>query len=240
MRRCVLLGALLIGGWLVAPGCGNGDGGNDSGHPGQDAGPDSGTPADGGRPDAGADAGVPSCQGLTPPTVPLQVSAACPGFTACGGNPAGRWVYDGGCAPNPFTNLTDVCNGVTVSSPTGTISGCVSFSGANSGTVARQVAWTLTATADFPSTCVPSGCASLQDAVRTYYPTATCSTTSGGCACTVTRTGSVNDSSGFVVTGTEIIAGGVSYPFCAPAGGALQYREGGSSPQFPEGNLARR
>ena len=237
MRRSLLLGALVIGGWLAAPGCDPGVNNNDGGN---DGGTDSGTTPDSGLPDGGQDGGVPSCLGFTAPTVPLQVATACPTFTACGGNPSGRWVYDGGCANNPFTNLTAPCSGVTISNPTGTISGCITFSGALSGTVARQVGWTLTATANFPSTCAPTGCAPLETAVRAYYPNATCGTVAGGCDCTVSTSGSVNDNTAYVVTGTDIIAGGITYPFCAPTGSVMQYREGGSSPQLPLGDLGRR
>lgn len=245
MRRNVFLGgALLVVGWLVAPACGGGDprndGGTDSGQPGSDAGVDSGTDSgtttDGGLPDAGPT----TCMGFTPPTVPLQVASSCPGFTPCGGNPAGRWSYDAGCAVNPFTNLTGLCSGVTVSNPTGTISGCVAFSGAISGTVQRQVSWTITATATFPSSCVPTTCAALETAVRGYYPNATCTAVTGGCSCTITRPGSVNDSASFYVSGTDIIAGGIYYPFCVvPAAATLRYREAGSPPSVPEADLRR-
>lgn len=233
MRRSLLLGALVFGGWLAMPGCDPGGGNNDSG---QDSGMDGG--GDGGM-DGGQDGGVPSCQGFTAPTVPLQVSSACSAFTACGGNPAGRWVYDGGCIENPITTVPG-CPGATIPNTVATINGCVSFSGALSGTVARKVDWVATATMQFPSSCVPTNCTDLQSAVRNYYPNATCSAATGGCDCTVSRDGGVNDTASYVVSSTNIIAGGATYPFCIPTSNVMQYQEAGSSPQLPQGDLGRR
>jgi len=182
---------------------------------------------------------MPTCLGFSAPTVPLQVASSCAALNACGGNPAGRWVYDGGCIENPITDATG-CPGATVSNTAATINGCVSFSGALAGTVARKVDWVATATLHFPSTCVPTNCTSLQTAVRAYYPNATCGAASGGCDCTVSRDGGVNDSSSYVVNGTNIIAGGVTYPFCIPSTNVMQYQEAESSPQVPQGDLGRR
>jgi hypothetical protein len=245
VRRSLLLGALLLGGWLVMPGCepggGNGDGGVDAGSDaGSDGGVDSGSPPDGGRTDAGQDAGVPTCQGFTAPTVSLQISSACPAFNPCGGNPSGRWVYDGGCIENPITGIPG-CAGATITDAGATVTGCVSFSGALSGTVERKVDWVANAIVHFPSTCVPTTCSDLQIAVRVYYPNATCSAVAtGGCDCAVSRSGGVNDNTDFVVSGTNIIAASTTYPFCTPTTDILQYREAGSSPQLPQGDLGRR
>jgi hypothetical protein len=247
----LLLGTLVFGGslaMLAMPGCdpggGNNDGGQDGGadgghDAGMDGGADSGSSSDGGSSDGGQDGGVPSCQGFTAPTVPLQVSSSCPTFTACGGNPAGRWAYDGGCAENPFTSVPG-CAGASISPPAATINGCVSFSGALSGTVARKVDWVATTTIHFPSSCVPTNCSDLQTVVRTYYPNATCSAATGGCDCAVSRDGGVNDTTSYVVNGTDIIAGGITYPFCIPTTNIMQYQEASSTPQLPQGHLGRR
>lgn len=249
MRRTLLLGALVIGGWLAMPGCDPGGGGNDSGHDaggngGNDGGGDSGTSGDGGSTDGGStdggqDSGVPTCLGFPAPTVPLQVGSSCPGFTPCGGNPTGRWVYDGGCAVNPITSVPG-CSAATVTNTGATITGCVSFSGPFFGTVARKVDWVANASIHFPSSCVPTNCNDLQTAVRNYYPNATCGAGAGGCDCAVSRDGGVNDSASYVVSGSTIIANGINYPFCMPTGNDMQYLESGSSPQLPQGDLGRR
>jgi hypothetical protein len=76
------------------------------------------------------------------------------------------------------------------------------------------------------------------DDLVTLHPD--CSAATGGCDCTVSRDGGVNDTTSYVVNGMNIIAGGVTYPFCIPTSNVMQYQEAGSSPQLPQGDLGRR
>ncbi len=154
----------------------------------------------------------------------------CPAFNACGGNPQGVWVYTSGCVDNPFPELRQSCTGMTVSSATGQVSGCVAFSDTR---VSRKATWSINATVFFPQSCVPGTCADLQTLAATYYPGATCSAAAGGCNCNLTRTGNVNHDAVYTVNGNRLIVNGSNqYEFCA-SGNAFSHREvtpGGGEP----------
>jgi len=234
MSRLTTLGVLGLCAALFILRCGtvpidNKDGGADSGHP--DAGG-----SDGGLSDAGTDAGtVPSCAGFAPPTVAMEVPLVCPAFANCGGEERGRWAYDGGCFNNPFQDVSSLCAGASYSNAAGTITGCVAFDGLSA---ERHASWTITGTVFLPTVCTTGNCATTQTTIEALFPGATCASGAGGCTCSLTTSGSTNDTALYVRDGGTLVVNGVDYPYCVN-GDALRYKEAGSSPSEPEGRLLR-
>lgn len=188
--------------------------------------------ADGGSDANDKDAHVPGT------SVPVQYGS-CASFSPCGGDPKGTWTYSGGCLD--ALDLSS-CPNATITNPDVKVKGQVTFSGSTTGTVARLVEISTSATLGIPQSCVNAipipalqTCAGLQAALQLPPPqgagfdTATCTAAAGpngGCDCQVAKT-TVEDSAGtFTANGNVITTGnGQTYSYCVSPASTLTYQE---------------
>jgi hypothetical protein len=121
--------------------------------------------------------------------------------TRCAGNLQGTWFYTQACGDDPLADFRQLCSSVTLVSSNSTLAGRVDFAGAN---VARQVTTSFNTTVNLPTACASIGCSSIQSLLRQSVPTATCTSAASprtGCDCTVTGTGSLDESGTFTNDG---------------------------------------
>jgi hypothetical protein len=147
----------------------------------------------------------------------------CASGTACGGDIVGTWAVTSSCISETITG--GQCAGGT-QTVAGTVTGTITY-GADL-TYNQNFVLIATQTASVPTACLVSGtitltCDQFRQQILTSgaYTTATCSPTSGGCACTgsINRTAQVTGT--YTTTGSGLLTttsstGGVSnFDFCA-------------------------
>jgi hypothetical protein len=128
---------------------------------------------------------------------------------ACGGNAIGNWKYKGACTSvDLFATLKVLCPLATATSPVYNIGGTLDISGSIPVmSFTRALSFTASSNLLIPNSCVPTGCSALSAIILGFIPsgsTATCSSSSAGCSCSVVA------NYGLAGSGTVTAVGGVA------------------------------
>jgi len=182
----------------------------------------------------------------TPPgTVPpastveaaVEVGAACPAFTACGGALAGTYDYTGGCLGDLLAAARARCPSLDTSKVKVVVKGSLHFAGA---ALTRDVASTVSGVLGFPASCTAGQCGAVETALKQAgFPTATCSGTAA-CDCTISRSETTKNATTFTVSGSTVTtADGESYAICVK-GAELTYTGKSAGAEEGSWSLAKR
>lgn len=206
--------------------------GEDSGidAPSTDAGTDAGAPLPDGSILPPRDAGDPfGDTGTLPPPawVPIEIAvdAACPAFTACGGDEVGTWDVTGGCLEieGPGAVL-EMCPGATFDVEARG-RGRVTFDG---DTAVRAAQSEIIATVFVPTLCASfvGGCPAIEDLIQMQTPDSACVTTTAGCVCEGRQHFVIDDADGYTIEGDQIVSATLMrrWDYCV-MDGMLRYQD---------------
>jgi hypothetical protein len=179
------------------------------------------TSPDGGggtSPDGAAQPEVPAA---STKEAPVEIGAACPAFSACGGSIDGTYDYASGCVGDVLADVKKACPTVDGSGLKVVVKGSLHFTGGKA--LTRDATSTLSGTIKVPAMCAQGQCSIVEKTLRDAgFATATC-TGAAGCDCTVAKTESTKNATTYAVSGTTVTtADGETYAFCAK-GNALSY-----------------
>lgn len=207
-----------------------------------DAGADAeaGVPTDAGGPvddgsttkDAAPDAPVDAGPTVDAPEVSIQYGN-CANFTACGGDPTGKWTISGGCVrEETLAPAKEACPGLTESNVAIKARGLYELTATN---VKRQTQVSFSANVSLPAGCkqqAGNSCSVIAFLLKSPPPngfgfdTAACADANdGGCNCTVGQSKIVTSAGTYTKDATTITAsGGETYDYCV-ANGKFSYEE---------------
>src|SRR5690606_25760151 len=128
--------------------------------------------------------------------IDVEYKAACPAFTACGGNPSGTYDYSAGCVGDAFAKVKEACPTVDTSNAKVTIKGTIYFLAESA--LKRDVTLKISGSLEVPAECVPGGqCAAAETALKGAFPNTTCAAADAGCTCTLDETNAKTSSTTF-------------------------------------------
>ncbi len=159
-------------------------------------------------------------------SAPVEISAACPAFSACNASPLGTYDYKSGCIGDVFAEARKQCPGMQAVDVNAAVIGSITFDGA---ALARDVNAQVSATLVFPADCTLGQCTEVESALESGgFDSATCTAQSGGCSCAVHKTSSRNDYATYTISGSVLTTSdGDRYDLCEKSG-TLSY-EGSST-----------
>jgi hypothetical protein len=161
---------------------------------------------------------------------PVEDSAACPAYTACGGDPDGAFDYSKGCVGDIFADARTQCPTLDTTGLTTTVTGTIYFIGGNA--LHRNVRLDISGTVVIPASCAAGQCTTVQTELTNAGVKATC-TGSAECTCTVTQNETRTDATTYTKSGNTVTtADGDSYEICLQ-GSKLTYK--GASAQAEDG-----
>ncbi len=164
----------------------------------------------------------------TAPTIDVTLSAACEGFTPCGGDVVGTWAYTDGCVQVDLSDVRDACPAATIDA-TATASGVVRI---DAFTVERESTVSTEASIGIPASCNVLGCAMLAGLLASGGDASCTDTAAGGCDCTLSRTAAESEADGYHLEGNSLITdGGRIYDYCRD-GDTIIYGEQGDADVF--------